>query len=101
MPCRLYIESIDREIEYACYGEDETINSEFLCAMLNMLKDDRRETREYFAKITRKNILSYYKKTLNDILSEACRYLEHLGMEESGYTSRIDMEHGDVVWGKF
>lgn len=94
---RLYIESIDREIEYACYGEDETLNSDFLCAMLSMLHDSSSETRENFAQITIKNILKYYKNTLQKILDEACEDYYENQMHEAGYQWERDIDHGDFV----
>lgn len=77
LQCRLnlaqyYIESIDREIEWACYGDDESINSEFLCALIAMLKNNSKENQINFSKVATKNILIYYKDTLNSILSDAC-----------------------------
>ena len=97
---RLYIESIDREIEWAHYGSDESINSSFICSMLSMLKDDSKEARENFAKTTRKNILIYYKASLEAVLGEACASFLNMQMNEQGYFAHQDMEHGDVVWGK-
>lgn len=97
----LYIESIDREIEWACYGEDESINSDFLCAMLSMLKNNNEETRENFAVITRRNLLAYYKKSLEELLHEGCDLYFRNEMHEAGYRADYDQEHGDVVWGKF
>lgn len=81
---RLYIESQDREIEYACYGEDESINSSFLCSLLDMLKNNNFKNRENFAETTRKNLINYYKKQLNDLLDTACEtYMQILENEES------------------
>lgn len=97
---RLYIESIDRQIEWACYGDDESINSEFLCAMLAMLKNDCQETRQKFSEITRRNILYYYKDILNEILENACNdYHLHI-MNEQGYYSHRDLDQGDIEWRK-
>jgi hypothetical protein len=98
---RLYIESIDREIEWACYGSDESINSNYLCALLSMLKDDCQETREKFAEVTRKNIIIYYEKSLQKLLDEACLYYQHSKMNEQGYYAHRDMEHGDFLWSAF
>lgn len=95
---RLYIESIDREIEWACYGEDQSINSSFLCALLSLLKNDNEETREKFAEITRKNVLTYYKNTLQEILDNACHEYYFNEMNESGYHSQYDSDNGDLVW---
>lgn len=97
----LYIESIDREIEWACYGDDQTLNSDFLCAMLSMLKDSNPKTRDNFAQVTTRNILIYYKDTLQKLLDEGCTIYFANEMNEAGYRSSYDDEHGDVVWGKF
>lgn len=98
---RLYIESIDREIEYACYGADESINSDYLCALLAMLKDDCHETREAFAEVTRKNIILYYEKSLQEVLNQACNDYYNNMMNEEDYHAHQDQDDGDVVWGKF
>lgn len=98
---RLYIESIDRDIEWACYGEDQTLNSEFLCAMLAMLKDSTAKTRANFAQVTTRNILAYYKTTMQDLLDKGCYLYFTNEMHEAGYRAEYDPEHGDVVWGKF
>jgi hypothetical protein len=95
---QLYIESIDREIEWACYGEDQSINSDFLCAMLAMLKDFTPKTRANFAQVTTHNLLVYYKDALQIILDEACQDLLCKEMNNAGYHQEQDMEHGDVVW---
>ncbi len=98
---RLYIESIDREIEWACYGNDESINSDFLCSMLAMLKDNNHETRAIFAEVTRKNIIAHYKDTLNELLDKTCDEYLNDSMNEQGLYAHQDKDHGDVVWGKF
>lgn len=97
---RLYVESIDREIEYACYGLDESINSSYLCALLAMLKDDCPETRDNFAEVTRKNMLKYYEKSLQEVIDTACNYYLHNSMNEAGYYADYDRDHGDIVWSK-
>lgn len=95
---RLYIESIDREIEWACYGEDQTLNSDFLCALLSMLKDNNDETRQRFAEITQQNVLVYYKKTLNALLQDACNRVLHNQMHHLGYYPSRDTEHDEIIW---
>jgi hypothetical protein len=95
---RLYIESIDREIEWACYGDDQTLNSDFLCALLAMLKDSTPKTRAKFAQVTTNNVLIYYKDTLDDLLDTACEDFYNNEMHEAGYRCEQDMEHGDFVW---
>jgi len=97
---RLYIESIDREIEDACYGGQSTLNSDYMCALLAMLKNDNKETRERFAKVTRKNLISYYKKPLEELLNNACNSYLHSINNENGYYAYQDLDHGDLVWRK-
>lgn len=97
---RLYIESIDREIEYACYGDDESINSDYLCALLAMLKDDCEENREKFAEITRKNLLTYYKNSLEELLSVACDNYLNAANNEQGYYASRDMGNGELTWNR-
>lgn len=97
---RRYIESIEREIEWACYGEDQTINSEFLCAMLAMLKDSNPQTRMNFAQVTTRNLLEYYKEPLQDLINIACNELFCAEMHEAGFRGSRDVEHGDFVWSK-
>lgn len=97
---RLYIESIDREIEWACYGEDQTINSDFLCAMLAMLHDSNPRTRAKFAQVTTVNLIAYYKEALQDILDTACHDLHCAEMDNAGYHQEQDMEHGDFRWSR-
>jgi hypothetical protein len=98
---RLYIESIDREIECAFYGEDQSINSDFLCAMLAMLQDSNHKTQANFAQVTTRNILAYYKTTLQYLLDKGCELYFTNEMHAAGYRAEYDQEHGDVVWGKF
>lgn len=95
---RLYIESIDREIESACYGDDQSINSDFICALLAMLKDSNPRTRAKFAQVTTVNVLTYYKDTLNNLLETACEDFYSSEMYGAGYRCEQDMEHGDFVW---
>lgn len=95
---RLYIESIDREIEYACYGEDQTLNSDFLCAMLAMLKDNTPAARAKFAQVTIRNILVSYKSELQELLDTACDELFSNEMNEAGYRADYDYDNGDMIW---
>ena len=96
-----FIESIDREIEWACYGQDESINSSYLCALLAMLKDDTKETRDNFADVTRRNILSYYATQLDEVLDQACNSYHHAVNNEQGLYASQDQDSGEIVWGRF
>lgn len=98
---QLYIESINREIEWACYGDDQTLNSDFLCALLSMLKDSTPKTRLNFAQVTTRNILIYYKETLQNLLDEGCDTYFTNRMNDADFRSDYDQVYGDVVWGKF
>jgi hypothetical protein len=98
---RLYLESIDRDTSECIYGDEFSINNLFTCALLSMLANNCLSTRERFAQVTQTNIRIYFKKSLNDVLSRACVSYYHLQMNEHGYHAHTDLEHGDVVWGKF
>ena len=98
---RLYIEWNGREIGECLFGKDFSIDNPFNCALLAMLQNDSHETREQFAQITRKNVLKYYEEALQKILDESCNNYLHNVMNEQGYFARRDLEHGDIVWGKF
>jgi len=95
---RLYIESNEREISECIYGSDFSINNEFTCALLAMLQDDSEENRANFAEVTRKNVLTYYKYALQELLNNTCHYYLHEMMNEQGLYARHDMEHGDIIW---
>lgn len=98
---RLYLEFTDRETAECVYGDDFTINSSFTCALLAMLQNDCKETRDNFAEVTRNNTLVYYTESLNELLSAACDNFLHLQMNQEGYYAQQDMEHGDISWGRF
>ena len=95
---RLYVEYTERDLCECVNGNDLSINNDYTCALLAMLQDDCHETRERFAEVTRKNIITYYKKQLQDVLNEACNTYMYNINEENGLYAHVDMEHGDVVW---
>lgn len=96
-----YIESINREIEWACYGNDNSINSEFLCSMLLMLKNNNKETREHFVKTIRNNLISYYKKPINKLLDSACDDYFHRMTIEYNYFARISRDDSNLMQGEY
>ncbi|HHF7350861.1 TPA: hypothetical protein ACPSKZ_000711 [Legionella anisa] len=98
---RLYIESTDRDTAECVYGNDFSPNNEYTCALLAMLQNDSQENREKFAEVTRKNIIIYYEKSLQNLLDEACHNYLHSINNEQGYYAHRDMEHGDFHWRKF
>jgi hypothetical protein len=93
----LYMEFTDRETD-CIHGNDFSIDNDFTSALLQMLKNDSRETRELFAETTRKNILQHYQSSLQKLLDEACEDLLHNQYNELGYFSHRCNEEGDVEW---
>lgn len=98
---RLFLESIDREFETeSILGGDYSINSDYNCALLAMLKDNNAETRANLASITARNIQKYYDKELQSVLIGACLGYLHYTNQEAGYQCYQDTEHGDFCWRK-
>lgn len=95
---RLYIDYTDRNLCECVNGDDLSIDNDYTCALLSMLKDNCLETRERFAQITCKNIITYYKRQLQDILNDACESYLHNINNENGLYSHVDMDHGDVMY---
>ena len=95
---RLYVEYTDRDLCECVNGNDLSINNDYTCALLSMLKNNSLESRENFAQITRKNIITYYKKHLQNVLDEACENYMHNINNENGLYAQIDIDHGDMVW---
>lgn len=98
---RLYIEATNREVNECVHGSDFSIDNEYTCALLSMLKNDCQETRENFAEVTRKNTIIYYTNSLQEVLDDACNSYFHMVNNESGYYAHYDLEHGDNCWSKF
>jgi hypothetical protein len=98
---RLYIDYTDRELNECVHGNDFSIDNEYTCALLAMLKDNTLENRERFAEITRNNIINYYKKSLQKVIDTACEdYLMSMYNENDMY-SYIDQSSGDVMTSKY
>lgn len=97
---RLYIEFTNRETNECIYGDDFTLNSEFNCALLRMLKDNSRDNINDFAETVRRNVLVYYKDSLNEVLDEACDDYLHAQMNEQGLYAKQDLESGEIFWGR-
>lgn len=98
---RLYMEFTDRDTGECVHGEDLSIDNDYTCALLSMLKNDCHETRQAFAEITRKNIISYYESSLQKLLDGSCHDYLHNQNNEIGYFSHQSQETGDVVWSRF
>ncbi len=95
---RLYIEETGRELTECVNGNDFTINNDYTCSLLAMLKNDCRETRERFAEVTRLNILTYYKESLDEVLAIACKDFLYSASNENNLYMCRDMENGDSSW---
>lgn len=98
---RLYIDSTGRELTECVNGDDFSIDNDYTCALMSMLKNDCCETRDTFARVTRKNILTYYTESLQELLDNECNNYRHNLANELDMCSETDLEHGDVVWVKF
>ena len=98
---RLYMETTDRETGECVHGNDFSIDNDYTCALLAMLKNNCLETQTTFAEITRKNIITYYAKSLQTVLDDACNDLQCHFNEEQGFSQQQDRESGEVFWGRF
>lgn len=97
---RLYMEYTDRDTSECVYGEDFTIDNEFTCALLALLKEDSHENRVNLAEVTRKNTILYYKKSLQKVIDEACdAHLLNL-YNEDGYHSQQCRDTGEISWNR-
>jgi len=97
---RLYLDATGRETGECVHGNDFSLDNKYICALLQMLQDNSIESRENFAETTRKNIIIYYEQSLQDLIDRACQSYEHSINNENGIYAHVDMDHGDVVWGR-
>ena len=95
---RLFMESTDRDTSECVHGDDFSIENDYTCALLALLKNDCQETRDTFADVTRKNVIKYYSKTLQDVLNDASNDLLCSLNDEQGLLSYQDKDSGDVCW---
>ncbi len=98
---RLYMESTNRETSECVHGTDFSNDNKYTCALLAMLQNDCKETREDFAAITRINTIIYYSISLQKLLNEACHDLVCNLQNESGFHSYQDKDSGDICWSKY
>ena len=98
---RLYLESTDRDTGECVHGEIIAIDNSYTCALLSMLQDDSEETREKFARVTRKNIIIYYQRALQEVLDDACNAHIHNINNEHGYYAQQCSNTGEIHWGRF
>jgi hypothetical protein len=98
---RLYIEYTGRELTECVNGNDFSIENDYTCALLSMLENNCPQTRLKFAQVTRNNILTYYSKSLQNLLDEGCHYYLCNMNNEMGYYSTQDTVTGETHWRKF
>jgi hypothetical protein len=95
----LYMEYTHRETGECVHGNDFSIDNNFTCALLKMLQDNSLENRENFAEVTRKNIVIYYQKSLQEVIDQACNdHLHNIHVEAGCYPFQ-DRNSGDISWG--
>jgi hypothetical protein len=98
---RLYIELTGRELTECVNGLDYSIDNEYTCALLNMLENNCKERRDYFASVVRDNVVKHYSQSLQGYINDACQNYFIKEMNDNGIFSTIDKENGEVVWGAF
>lgn len=98
---RLHLENTGRELIECVNGKDFSIENDYTCALLSMLQNDCFQTRQAFAEVTRKNILIYYKESLDAIIDTACDNYMHSINNENGLYALQDREHGELKWRKY
>lgn len=95
-----YLETINRDVNECVWGNDFTTDSTYVCAMLKMLKDPSDKNRDDFARLVNKNILIYFHDNLQDFINDACNKYLNNEMNDHGYYSHINRNHGDIMWSK-
>lgn len=98
---RLYLEYTDREISECIHGQDFSIDNEFTCKLLAMLKNDCKHAREAFAETTRKNVITYFEKDLQRFLDDCCHEMLCNQNNEQGFYAQQCKDTGETVWSKY
>ncbi len=98
---RLFIESTGREVTECVNGDDFTVENDYTCALLDMLQNDCYETRHHFAEVTRKNIITYYANSLQEVINDACYSWLQFTTGERGLFENQDSETGEIHWLKY
>lgn len=97
----LFMDSTDRDTTECVHGSHIAIDNAYTCALLSMLQDDSEDNREAFARITRKNIIVYYSKILQELIDAACNNYLHNINNEQGYYASQDTDSDETIWNKF
>lgn len=98
---RLYIETTDREISECVYGDDFSINSDYACAVMSILRENSKENRENLSNVIIANTIKYFSETLQDILDAACESYFAQEQEEAGFYPQRNMDNDEISWSKY
>jgi hypothetical protein len=96
----LKLEECDRDTSECVHGLDFSIDNDYSCALLKMLQTNTQESRDDFARIVNRNVIAYFKYSLQGLIDYQCSVYLHSKMSDSGYCGHIDRENGDLVWRK-
>ncbi len=97
---RLYLEYTDRDLSDCVNGTDYSIDNDYTCALLAMLKNDCARTRQSFAETVRLNLTKHFDKDLQKVLDDACLDCAANMYNEHGYSIRQSRDTGDAEWVK-
>lgn len=68
----LKLEEADRDTCECIHGLDFSINNEFTCSLIKMLRHNNQENRNNFSQVITKNIISYHSDSLQKLIDERC-----------------------------
>jgi|GEM_PF-1091932 hypothetical protein len=97
---RLYLEYADRDTSECIYGNEFSINNDFVCSLLAMLKEDNIQSRVRFAETTRLNIIKHHQPDMQKLLDRKCDEYLLNNMEEAGFYARQIQDDCGIVWTK-
>ena len=93
-----YLESIDRDITECVYGNDFTVNSEYACAFMLLMKNNTVENRKRLTNIIRRNTIEYFSSSLQEILNQACTDYLEMEMYENDIRQLSYEDNGEMYW---
>lgn len=96
---KLYMEANGLETTECVHGNDFNINNAYTNALLKMLESDTPETREDFAKLVKRNIITYYANPIQSEIDDACNDYLHEEHNAHGYYAKRT-NTGDFYWSK-
>ena len=98
---RLYLETTDRETTECVHGNDFSIDNNYTCALLALLKEDTQENKERFAEVTRNNVITHYEDILQKIINQACNNYLHTDKSEQGLSARHCPDNGEIYFSRY